>query len=319
MKTLSQTSIITLESKHKIQKKGSYVLQIAKKSTPHSIDLMEVSKVILVAFLGNLLCAIAFNGFFIPNHLLSGGVGGISIMLYYLADIPTGLTVFLINVPIFIVGARIIDKKFTLYSFISMLFLSFLLEATRGIDSYIQIHDDVLLGSVFGAVFNGLGMGIMFRNRICQGGMDVIAAILKKKYNINVGTGLMIVNTVIVALSSVLFGIKPALYTFIALYIGYQIVNKVQDGIDTKKNVIIISDKSQELGNAIIDRLHRGITFLQGEGGYSKSDKKVIYCILTSTQISKLKEIIQEVDPAAFVTINNTQEVRGTGFKTTGF
>ncbi|MGF7060520.1 YitT family protein [Brassicibacter mesophilus] len=306
-----------VKTQYSIQKERYSILQAAKRVMPRPIFVSEYIYKLAIIIMGNLLCAIAFNGFFIPNHLLSGGVGGISIMVYYLTDVSTGLVVFLINIPIFIIGAKIIDKKFTVYSFISMLSLSFLLGFTQDIGKYIELND-VLLGAVFGAVFNGLGMGILFRNRISQGGMDIIAAVLKKKFNINVGTGLMAVNTMIVALSSTLFGLKPAMYTFIAMYIGYQIVDKVQEGIDTKKNVIIISDNAEKLAEAIIKRLKRGVTFLQGEGGYSKCNKKVIYCIVTSTQIGKLKEILEELDPNAFMTINNIQEVKGTGFKNAG-
>jgi len=289
----------------------------AKRVEPRSINVNECIYKLSITIIGNLLCSLAFNVFFIPNHLLSGGVAGVSLMVHYLTDIPTGIIVFLFNIPIFIIGARIIDKKFTVYSFISMLSLSLLLVVTNDIAKYIQIND-VLLGAIFGAVLNGLGMGFLFRNRVSQGGMDIIAAVLKRKYNINIGTGLMVVNTFIVGLSSTLFGLKPALYTFIAMYVGYQIVDKVQEGIDKKANVIIISDKSEQLAEAIINRLNRGVTFLQGEGGYSKCNKRVIYCIVTSTQIGKLKEILEELDPSAFMTINNIQEVKGTGFRSSG-
>jgi len=192
-----------------------------------SVNVNKLGAIIL----GNTLCSIALNGFFIPNKLLSGGVGGVSIMIYFLTQIPTSLLIFLINIPIFLIGMKIIDKEFAAYSFISMLFLSFSMELTADIGKYIVL-DDIVLAAVFGAIFNGLGMGILFRNRVSQGGLDIIAAILKKKYNINVGTGLMVFNTFIVAIASTLFGLKPAMYTLIAMYIAYQIVDKVQEGLD---------------------------------------------------------------------------------------
>ncbi|MBU5675361.1 YitT family protein [Alkaliphilus sp. MSJ-5] len=278
-----------------------------------SINMNKIGAIIL----GNLLCSIAINGFFIPNKLLSGGVGGVSIMIYYLTQIPTGFLIFLINIPIFLIGMRIVDKEFAAYSFISMFFLSFLMEITTGIDKYIVL-DDIILAAIFGAILNGVGMGILFRSRVSQGGLDIIAAIFKKKYNINVGTGLMLFNTVIVAVASTLFGLKPAMYTLIAMYVAYKIVDKVQEGLDQKKNVMIVSDKAEEMAEVIMDKLNRGVTFLQAEGGYSKSNKKVIYCILTTTQIAKLKEIIEQHDPKAFMTIQSIQEVQGTGFRNIG-
>jgi uncharacterized membrane-anchored protein YitT (DUF2179 family) len=298
-------------------------LQLARKANlryrdlPHKTDLIKILMKLTSIFIGDLLCAIAFNGFFIPNQLLSGGIGGIAIVAHYLTNISTGLLIFIINIPIFILGSKAIDREFTIYSFISMLGMSFALGITEGINQYIKV-DDILLAAIFGGALNGLGMGIMFRNRASQGGIDIIAAIAKKRLNINLGTVLMGVNILIIGTSSVLFGLKPAMYTIIGLYISYQIVDKVQIGLDTKKTVIIISDKGEELGNAIIQRLKRGATFLNGEGAYSKCNKKVIYCTILSSQLAKLKEIVEEVDPNAFVTVSDAQEVKGRGFKNVG-
>ncbi|RKD30008.1 YitT family protein [Thermohalobacter berrensis] len=292
-------------------------MQIVKKLNTSSSSFGEYSSKIALIFLGNLLCSVAFNGFFIPNHMISGGVSGIAMMIHYLTQLPIGLVVFVINLPIFIVGAKTIDKKFATFSFISMLALSFLLEITRGIDQYIQLND-ILLAAIFGGILNGLGLGLMFRNRASQGGLDIIAAIFKKKYNVNVGTGLLGFNTLVIGVSSTLFGLVPAMYTLIALYMAYKILDRVQAGLDTKKNVIIVSDKYDELGEVILKKLKRGVTFLQGEGGYSKNNKKVIYCIVTSSQVSKLKEIVDEIDPSAFMTINDIEEVKGRGFKSVG-
>lgn len=276
--------------------------------------IREIFTKILFIVIGNLLCSLAFNLFFVPNGLLSGGVGGVAIMTQYLTEMPAGISVFLINLPIFVVGVRMIDKKFITYAFISMLVFSSWLTITKDISKYF-IVEDILLGSVFGAVLNGLGMGLMFRNGTCQGGLDVIAAILKRKLNVNIGTGLMMVNTVIITLSSLLFGYKAAMYTLISMYIGYQILDKVQTGFNVQKNVVIVSEKSKELSTAIIEQLHRGVTFLKGQGGYTHEDKNIVYCILTSREIAKLKEIVNEVDPKAFFTITDVVEVKGKGFK----
>lgn len=289
------------------------------KDVPNSIKNPKklIFKKLLFMFLGNLLCAIAFNAFFIPSNLLSGGVGGIAILAQYLTNIPAGIAVFVMNIPLFILGFKKIDREFLFYAFISMFILSSLLTITINIDTYFSV-DDVLLSAVFGGVLNGVGMGLMFRNRTCQGGFDIIAIILKKKYNINIGTGLMAVNTVVISLSSILLGYKSAMYTLIALYIGYQVLDKVQIGFSEKKNVIIISNKEEELAHAIIKELHRGVTFLEGMGAFTHKKKRVLYCIMTSIEIAKLKVIIDEIDPSAFFTINDVVEVKGRGFKDLG-
>lgn len=282
-----------------------------------SLEPKDILRKIIFIVVGNLFCSIAFNVFFIPNKLLSGGVGGIGIIIQYLTGFPTGISLFLINIPIFIIGAKMIDREFAIFGFISMFIFSSLLTATRGIGQHFII-DDILLASVFGGVFNGIGMGLMFRNRVSQGGFDIIAAVLRKKYNVNIGTGLMAVNTIIISLSSLLFGYKSAMYTLISMYIGYQVLDKVQMGLNVRKNVVIVSDKSEELADAIIKKLKRGVTFLEGVGGYTNEDKKVIYCIVTSRETARLKAIVDEIDPYAFFTVNDVVEVRGRGFKNIG-
>lgn len=281
------------------------------------LNTREIIIKILFIIIGNLFCSIAFNVFFIPNRLLSGGVGGLGIIIQYLTGIPTGISVFFLNIPIFLLGSKLIDREFTIYAFISMLIYSSILTITRKLGSYFVV-DDIILASVFGGIFNGIGMGLMFRNRTSQGGFDIIAAILKKKYNINIGSGLMAANTIIVSLSSFLFGYKSAMYTLIAMYIGYAVVDKVQLGLNVKKNVIIVSEKADLVAEAILNQLNRGVTFLEGMGGYTHEDKKVIYCIVTSRETAKLKEIVEGIDPMAFFTINDVVEVRGKGFKNVG-
>lgn len=277
----------------------------------------SILKKLIFILIGNFLCSIAFNVFFIPNKLLSGGVGGIGILIQYLTGLPAGISVFLINIPIFIIGTKMIDKEFALFGFISMFVLSTLLTITRGFGRYFVI-DDILLAAIFGGVINGVGMGLMFRNRVSQGGFDIIAAILRRKYNMNIGTALMTVNTVVISLSSLLFGYKSAMYTLISMYIGYELLDKVQIGFNVKKNVFIVSDKSKELADTIIYKLNRGVTLLEGVGAYTNENKKVIYCIVTSREIPKLEEIVDKIDPNAFLTINEVVEVKGRGFKNVG-
>ncbi len=277
-------------------------------------DENEIMRKMFFIVFGNLLCSIAINLFFVPNGLVSGGVGGMAIMIQYLADIPSGISVFFINLPIFLLGYKMLDEKFLIYAFISAFVFSALLTITKDISKIILI-DDILLAAIFGSIFNGLGMGLMFKNGTCQAGFDVIAAILKKKYNLNIGTGLMLFNTVIISLSSLVFGYKRSMYTLIALYIAYQILDKVQMGFNVQKKVIIVSDKSNDLSIAIMEEMDRGVTFLKGEGGYTNEEKNIIYCILTSREIGKIKEIVERIDPNAFFTINDVVEVKGSGFK----
>lgn len=277
----------------------------------------EIIKKLFFIILGNLLCSLAVNAFFIPSRLLSGGVGGVAIMIQYLTGIPTGISVFVINIPIFLVGARMVDRDFAIYGFISMFVYSILLTLTNGIGNYVPV-DDVILRAIFGGILNGTGMGLMFRHRTSQGGLDIIAAIIKRKYNLNIGSSLMMINTVIISIASILFGLSSAMYTLIAMYIAYQVLDKVQIGFNVKKNVIIVSNQSEKIANEIITKLNRGVTFLEGMGAYSKENKQVIYCIITSNEVVKVKNIVDKIDSTAFLIINDVVEVKGSSFKNIG-
>ena len=282
-----------------------------------SRDWKGIFKRLFFILLANTLCAIAVNGFLVPGKLLSGGVGGIAIMVQYLTDISSGIIVFAINIPIFLIAIKMIDRDFALYGFISMLILSTLLTVTRGVSKYI-ILEDVLLRGIFGGIINGTGMGLLFRNRSSQGGFDIVAVILKRKYNMTIGSALMMFNTVIVGIASVLFGLDKGLYTLISMYIAYQVVDKVQTGFSNKKNLVIVSDKPKEIADEIITSLKRGVTFLQGTGAYSEENKQVIYCIIVSKEVVKVKDIINKIDPTAFLIVTDVVEVKGSGFKELG-
>lgn len=274
-------------------------------------------KRVFFIFLANILCTLAFNGFLVPAKLLSGGVGGLAIMIQYLTGVPSGIIVFVINIPIFLIGARMVDKDFAFYGFISMFMFSILLTLTKDISRFINL-DDIILRAIFGGVINGAGMGFLFRNRSSQGGLDIIAAILKRKYNMNIGSALMMLNSVIIALASILFGLDKGLYTLLSMYIAYQVLDKVQTGFSNKKNLVIVSDRPQEIADEIIVKLKRGVTFLDGMGAYSKENKHIIYCVIVSKEVVTVKHIIKKIDPTAFLIITDVVEVKGTGFKQVG-
>lgn len=269
---------------------------------------------ILGMILGNIFCALAINGFLAPHKLLSGGVGGIAILLNATTGIQIGLTVFLMNLPLFLVSYRKLDREFTLYSFINMMLFSFTLLFTSNIFRQFTV-DDILLSAVFGGIFNGLGMGLTFKSRSSQGGTDIIAAFIKKKWNIKITNVLMGANLIIVSIGGAAFGAERAMYTLIAMYVAYQVVDKVQLMFNNKLSVMIISQKSEELSSEIMDEIGRGVTFFKAEGAYSGSDQKVVYSIVNSSELQKLRTIVSRVDPNAFMSVNEATEVRGRGFK----
>ncbi len=262
----------------------------------------------------NLICAIAFNMFYIPNHFLSGGLSGISILLEYLFQIPTAITIFVLNLPLFVIGARKIDNEFIRNTIISVTLFSLLLSLTIPLRGAVQIEDPLLMAIIGGAI-NGIGMGLLFRHKMSQGGFDIIAAIIKKKRNVEMRTVLMGLNGILILVSSIVFDLRSAMYTLIALFVSYQVMEQVRKGTNRENTVMIISDETDAISQSIHSELHRGTTFLKGNGGYSREEKTVIYTTITSMQMSVLREIVRKKDKNAFMAVNEATEVEGNGFQ----
>lgn len=283
-----------------------------KKST--SLDLQTtIIKIISIIF-ANFIISIAFNGFFIPNNLLSGGVGGLSLMLHYLTNQPTFIFYVFLNIPLFIIGFIMIDGEFIFNSLISLFAMTWFLNLTNGIAQYITIND-LIIETIIGAVLSGAGMGLLFKFKSSQGGFDIIAVILKRKFNVEIKNLLFFANFVIISLSGFLFNFRLAAYTLLGLFIAYEILSKVKAGMNPDKNAMIITNKPQQMTDEISNALKRGSTFVSAQGGYTNDSKTIVYCTLKNSEIVELKNIIENVDDKAFLTINDLNEVNGRGFK----
>lgn len=277
-------------------------------------DNEEIATTVTAIVIGCLLSSFAINFFFIPNKLLSGGVGGISIIIELLTGLPAGIMLFAINLPIFLFGLKELDKKFLVYAFITTFVLSATMVLLRPMQK-LNTFDDILISAIFGGVLNGIGMGVLFRHGACQGGLDIVAAVCKKRYNINIGNALMAMNAIIISLASIKFGVLKGLYTVISMFVAYQVLDKVQTGADTTKSVMIISKDYEELSYELMNKLERGATIIDSYGAWSKSDLKIILMLVRPREIVDVKKITNAIDPNAFITIQDTNEVKGRGFK----
>ena len=268
----------------------------------------------LVIIAGMIIACIGINGFIRPAHLLSGGVPGISTAINYLTGINIGILTFLINIPIFILGFIYLEKSFCVFSLINMILYSILLGLTQNIGDIIPVKD-ILLQSVFGGILAGIGSGLVFRTKSSLGGTDIIAAILKIKKNIQVKDTTLGINILIVLVSGMLFGIELALYTLIEMFLSASSMNLVKDAMNSQKSVMVISRESESIAKDIMTIVHRGVTFLEAEGAYTKEKKRIIYCIVSSNEIPKIKEIALNYDKKSFISVNDVTEVKGRGFK----
>lgn len=272
-------------------------------------------KTMCYVLIGNLISSFAVTKFLIPARLLTGGVGGISLMIEYAFKIPTGISIFVLNIPMMIIGFTFLKKKFMTYAFISMFLYSFMLMIMRNIPISFNISENILY-AIFGGFINGIGMGILFTHGACQGGFDIVAAIFKTKLDKNIGSTLMIVNAIIISVASFLFGIEKGLLTIVAMYVAYKLLDRIQMGFGDTKQIMIITSKQRDVTDRILSDLNRGVTLLHAEGAFTHKPQNVVFCIVHTREVINVKQILNDIDPKAFLIITDAYEVKGRGFKT---
>ena len=267
--------------------------------------------------LGSLIIAIGVNLFIIPNKLLSGGLSGIALILKYSFNMPMGITILLLNIPLLTLSILKINKKFTALTIIGTISLSVCLILTASLSSVLAPVEESyrLLYCIYGGVLLGIGSGIVFSNEGSTGGMDIIAIYAKKKYDIEVGMMSFAINFVIVAGGSVIFDFKVGLYTLISMYITSTVMEKIINGLSRRKMLLIVSEKEKEVSVAIMNNFNRGVTILYGEGAYTNNRKNVMYCVVSLGQLPQIKRVIKVIDNQAFISIIDIAEVQGNGFK----
>lgn len=274
--------------------------------------LMEL----LGIFFGNFISVCGLNILVIPYHLLSGGVTGIALIGQYLIKIPVFYGILALNVPIFLWGLKELKARTMFYSLFGIISMSVLLPLTK---PYLPTPKvDLLLAAIFGGVLGGIGGGIVFRSNGTAGGTDIIALILKKKLGLSLGEVGFYSNLLVIVISMFFFNLEIALYTLISMYVSGKICDQVVDGLKLNKSITIISNQSQLIADRILSELNRGVTFLSGEGAYSKERKQVINCVVSHFELVKVKEIVQEADANAFMYVTESKEVLGKGFRLLG-
>jgi uncharacterized membrane-anchored protein YitT (DUF2179 family) len=281
--------------------------------------------------LGSFLTAASINIFMLPYKIAPGGVSGIATVLYYLSSgrFPVGVTMLVLNIPLFLGGMKFIGGKFTVRTLFSTVLLSFIIDTTEPISSYIEKNylgrfdstsaaPDLLLFSIFGGLLMGLGLGLVFRSGATTGGTDLAARIVRHFIpNFTMGQLLLFIDTCIIIFAMVSFNsFTLGLYAIVTLFISSKVIDAILEGVNFAKAVYIISDKPEEIARKILADLDRGVTGFTGTGMYTGSDKRVLYCVLERGQLPILKDIVKQVDTKAFVILSDVREVLGEGFKT---
>ncbi len=266
----------------------------------------------ILVTVGAVLMAVALEIFLVPNNILDGGITGISIILSHLTGWRLGIIIFLLNTPFIYIGYKQIGKTFALTTLYGISVLSI---ATISLHNVMIVTDDLLLDSVFGGIILGLGVGIVIRYGGSLDGTEVLSILLNNRLPFSVGEIIMFFNFFIFATAGFVFSWEQAMYSIITYFIAFKVIDIVIEGLDESKSAWVISDKADLIGNAIIARLGRGVTYLHGEGAYTGDDKKVIFCVITRLEEAKLKSIIEELDNDAFLAVAPIAEVHGGRFK----
>jgi len=257
---------------------------------------------------GAVLVGIGLELFLIPNQIIDGGVVGIAIMAAHLTGWPVGAFLFLLNLPFLWLGYKQIGKTFALTTLGAVVLMSTFVST---FSRYGVLTEDPLLAAVFGGAVLGLGVGVIIRNGGSLDGTEIVAIMLTRRWPFSVGEIVMGFNVFILGSAAFVFGWDRAMYSLLAYFVAFRTIDIAIEGLEESKSATIITDLPAELSQAIIDRLGRGVTEFEGKGGYSRAAKGVLFTVITRLELAKLKAIVLEVDPEAFVAIEDVHEVLG--------
>lgn len=266
---------------------------------------------------GAFIMAVAFVYFVSPYRFAPGGVYGIAIVLHHVFNLPTGLVALAIDIPLTLIGIKILGPRFgwkTVLGFVSLAGFVDLLTHFQG--NTPLVTDEPLLSAIFGGVLLGVGLGLVFKSKATSGGSDIVAMIIGRKSNLPLGQLMIYIDSAIVLISLIAFkDWAIPLYSWIIIYITGKVVDLILEGGSYQKSLFIISDKHELIRAKIIEKLKRGGTYFSGRGMYAGDDKSIIFTIVNRRELGIVKDYIKEIDPDAFISVMNTQEILGKGFK----
>jgi uncharacterized membrane-anchored protein YitT (DUF2179 family) len=261
---------------------------------------------LLLIALGSILCAIAINAILIPRHFVNGGVAGFALLVHnQLPFLNVGLIYALLNIPLFALAWMSVGRRFFVYSILGSLALSLAI-ATIHVEISLQ---DNMLSALLAGIILGTGAGISLRSSGSQGGLDILSILLLRKYSISIGNTILAVNGIVLFLEGALYSLEAVLYTLVVIFVSSKVVNLVITGLSQRKAVLIISKQWLQIADEILKDIRRGVTVIEGRGGYSGKKEHILYAVVTFREIGQLKRLVQHLDPEAFIVMSDTLEV----------
>ncbi len=266
--------------------------------------------------IGSLAQASGLRLFLIPANLASGGVSGISQLINHFTAWPIGLMVLIGNVPLFLLGWRFLGgRRFGLRTATAVITYSFFVDILTYLFPSNGITDDLFLNALYGAIFSGVGYGLVYRGRGTSGGSDILARILHHWRGVSMSASYLMVDSVVILGAGLVFGWKQALYALIALYVSGLVAETVLEGSGTVRTALIVTAQPHLVSERILEDMQRGVTVLPGTGAYTGVSRPVLYCVVTRAEVAVLKTIVQAADPQAFMVIGTAHEALGEGFR----
>ncbi len=266
--------------------------------------------------LGSTAMALAFNLFLEPTHVVPGGVTGLAMILKSWVGTPIGLVTIVANVPLFILGIRVLGKSYGIKSVAGLLLSSLMIDFFSYVLPVPPATNDPMLGSIFGGILLGTGLGLVFRGGGSTGGADIIAQVWSKYSNLSTGTAMLILDFVVISAAGFAYhNFEMAMYGYLNLYIHARVVDLVLEGVSFNRAVLIVSMESDRIAEAILKNMNRGATVLSGTGAYSGIHKNVVFSVMSKKEVFRVRDIARRIDPSAFITITDVHEVFGEGFK----
>ena len=274
-------------------------------------------KNVLFILLGSAIFSFGIVHFNMQNNLAEGGFTGITLLLYALWNWDPSITNLLLNIPLFVIGWKLLGKNVFIYTIIGTVAVSIFLWFFQlpKIELHIPLTEDLTLAALFAGTFIGVGLGIIFRYGGTTGGVDIIARLGFKYFGWSMGKTMFVFDFCVIALSLLTYlSYREAMYTLVAVFVGTRVIDFIQEGAYAARGAMIISDSNEKIANKIMSEMDRGVTVLKGHGSFTKQDREVLYCVVAKTEIVRLKSIITSIDPHAFVSVSVVHDVMGEGF-----
>ncbi len=275
--------------------------------------MQKTIKELILLTIGSLLFALGVTAFSLPNELSEGGVIGLTIISYYLFGWSTGIVNFVLNAILLVVGYKFFSRKTTIYTIVVITLSSLFLSWTEGIVA--TPHNDTLLAALFSGVFVGIGLGLIFRAGGTSGGSAILAQLAHQFLGWSVGKGMLLIDFLVIAGGYFVIGAEKSMYTLVAVFIGARVIDFVIEGLNRRTAVTIISDNQQDIREQIMQKMARGVTIIDGRGGYTNNRKEILYVVINKPEVVRLKSVVASVDPNAFVVIHDVRDVLGSGFE----